>query len=528
MKDMACIWLPGIVACVARFLSPNEIACSLRLIDKATSQQFAGFKSVSLSRPSPVHAFKRRWGAPEAFRALTLEQRLKLLNLTAASGSVANLEVALGGVGLLLAIRSEPLEAAAIAAQLEACMLLRERGCPWGSSLASAAKAGHRHVCEWMLASGCPLTADAVYDTAHGGHEGLMLWLRGISHVDNDINIVAEELFYAAAHGLGLAALQRLHQQLLSEQQQQRPGGGEAQQHPALDQGQALAAAAGSPTPDWQAKVAWLEAQQYPPTHQVCVEAAGRGPGGDAVGRLQWLHGRGYPMVEAAVNIAASKGDSASLQFLLEQAGVQPGNFAWLLAASDGHLAILQYLHGRGVAIYAVEVVRSAASGGHLHVVAWAVETLGVTPDNAGGLLDEAAESGSIELMAWLRDRGWAWASLTVRKAAECGCEEAMEWLVERGCPLPMNGVPYLEAASQCDVAMVRCLQRLGCPWGPNLLGRCVQNLVDVHMLQCLVELGCPVDWELTLKSAERSRPGEYRTAVRAWIEQEQQRRSGG
>ncbi|GLC39397.1 hypothetical protein PLESTM_000892400 [Pleodorina starrii] len=116
--DGSSIWLPGIVACIAHHLPANEVASTLRLIDKATSDQFATHKTLRLSLPSPIHVFRERWGRLGAFRALSHKQRLQLLCLTAASGSVANLEVALANAGLDL--RRELLEAAAAAGQLAA------------------------------------------------------------------------------------------------------------------------------------------------------------------------------------------------------------------------------------------------------------------------------------------------------------------------------------------------------------------------------------------------------------------------
>ncbi|GLC77372.1 hypothetical protein PLESTF_001926400 [Pleodorina starrii] len=48
---------------------------------------------------------------------------------------------------------------------------------------------------------------------------------------------------------------------------------------------------------------------------------------------------------------------------------------------------------------------------------------------------------------------------------AKSGCKEVLEWLVERGCPFPLDGGAYLKAAFNGDLAMLRCLHRLGCPW---------------------------------------------------------------
>ncbi|GLC46804.1 hypothetical protein PLESTB_001801400 [Pleodorina starrii] len=529
--DGSRIWLPGIVACIARHLPANEVASTLRLIDKATSDQFATHKTLRLSIPSPIHVFRERWGRPGAFRALSRNQRLQLLCLTAASGSVANLEVALANAGLDL--RCELLVAAAAAGQLDMCKVLRARGSLWGESLSAAAKAGHRHVCEWMLASGCPVKWHVVCSAARSGREDLMLWLlTELQGLPND----GRSLLMAAAECLSLAALQRLWQQLMAG----RHGSNLQQQLEQLnegDRGAIVEAAAGSTTPDWQAKVEWLEGLGYPRMARACESAVRAGNGDATVARLQWLHGRGYPLETAVADTAVRVGNLAALRFLVEQAGVRPTGHPFrgysMIAAGRGHLAVLQYLHASGLPLDARSVAEQAALMGHLPVVVWAVETLGVAPaDGAASLLYRAAITGNLELMTWLHVRGWALGPAAISNGASSGCEEALEWLVERGCPFPLDGRAYFMTAFNGDLAMLRCLHRLGCPWGPpgELLADCIRSVVSVAVLQCLLDLGCPeMDWDAAVKLVEGREPREERHAVLlAWLGEQQRRRSPG
>ncbi|GLC49986.1 hypothetical protein PLESTB_000330000 [Pleodorina starrii] len=537
--DGSIIWLPGIVSCIAHHLPANEVASTLRLIDKTTSQQFAHHKTLRLSLPSPIHVFRERWGRPGAFRAMSHKQRLQLLCLTAASGSIANLEVALANAGLDL--RCELLEAAAAAGQLDMCKVLHARGCPWGDSLSAAAKAGHRRVCEWMLASGCPLYEDVVWSAAGGGREDLMQWLLTelLGRPNYVVYVHCWSLLAAAAGYLSLAALQRLWQQLMSGHH-----GSELQQH--LDQlkqalrGAILAAAAGSTTPDWQAKVEWLEGLGYPRMASACTSALRAGDGDAVVARLQWLRGRGYPLDAGVADDAVDLGNVAALRFLVEQAGVRPFGEPFrgcsMNSARRGHLAVLQYLHASGLPINTRIVAEEAARAGHLPIVSWAVEGLGVAPadDGADSLLDCAAESGNLELMTWLYVRGWALGPTAITNGAKSGCEEALEWLVERGCPFPLDGGAYLGAARNGDLAMLRCLGRLGCPWGPpgKLLADCIRFEVSVAVLQCLLDLDCPEpDWDAAVKVVEDWRqldPWERHAALLAWLGEQRQRRSPG
>ena len=278
----AQVWSPDIVENVVRFLCPNEVACTIRLVDKATSLQFGHYTTVRLSDPSPHVAFKNRWGVPGAMRSLTLRQRQQIVCLTAASGSLPNLEVAFERAGYVLTVSTtddaltDVLAAAAAAERLEVCQWLRQRDCPWGNSLAAAAQAGHKVVCKWLLDNGCPWDDEAIYAAARGGHVGLMEWLmeRKPGHV------CSSSLLTAVAEGCDLATLKQLHSKLCRGR-----GGGD------FDDCAIMVGAAGSPTADWQAKFEWLDKMDYESSVEICSEAASQP---DAVDRLRWLRQRGY------------------------------------------------------------------------------------------------------------------------------------------------------------------------------------------------------------------------------------------
>ncbi|KXZ51937.1 hypothetical protein GPECTOR_11g62 [Gonium pectorale] len=113
-------------------------------------------------------------------------------------------------------------------------------------------------------------------------------------------------------------------------------------------------------------------------------------------------------------------------------------------------------------------------------------------------LLTDAAVSGSVELLAWLRERGCGWRAEAFDSAADSGCEAALEWLAEEGCPMPETGHPNTAAAcTNGDLATARCLRRLGVPWGRSV-GRpsaeAAARDAPLRMLRWLLEEGCPVD----------------------------------
>ncbi|KXZ47937.1 hypothetical protein GPECTOR_31g299 [Gonium pectorale] len=488
------VWIPDLVERIARHLPPNELPCTLRLVDKATAALFSGphHTTVRLSQPVPHHAFAQAWGQPSAAQPLTLAQRQQLLCLTAATGVTPNLELLLS-VAVYLLTTAHPMEAAASAGQLATCLRLRQAGCPWDRALVAAAGAGHLATCEGLLAAGCPWSGAAVTAAVRGGHTGLLVPLLqagpGPSHHDHPGDEALGERLVALARGCDLPALQRYHQAWLHAAQPGEPTAQPAQYpiRPSLApwryQKQLIPAAAGSPTPDWQAKVEWLEGLGYPKTAFACHAAAGCT---DAAARLAWLRGRGYPVDGGTAVRVCAAGDVAALRYLLAE-GVRPTEEAATEAAAGGHLAALQALHAAGCPVSPLQVACAAAKGGHLAAVAWAVVTYGAA--------------------ATLDDRVFA-------RAGRFGSAQ---------------GEAYVRAARNGDLQTLACLRRLGCPWGPvgAVFGRCLDARCPLAALRWLAAEGCPLDWRV---AAERARArydgcGREGEELVAWVDWERDQR---
>ncbi|KXZ45383.1 hypothetical protein GPECTOR_55g289 [Gonium pectorale] len=500
---------PELTAKIVSCLDPNDVPF-FRLVNKAAAAQFSGpqHTTIRLSEPVAPHAFAAHWLAPGAARGLTQNRRWQLLCLTAASGVVANLEMAVRAAGCLPTYKV--FVAAASTGKLEPCQWLWDHGCPTkdlycesSGLLAAAAGGGHRHVCEWLLTLDLAWSSGGAAEAARGGHVGLMEWLQ---QVRPQLNVHTtspawekRKLVEGAADGCDLATLQ------------QQWGDGDLLDERAKEE--ALVAAAGSPTPDWAAKVEWLEAQG-------CLKdlgaAAAAAVCSDAASRLAWLQGRGYPLGTGTVCTAAEVGNLAAVQYLLEEAGVEEdGSYpetATFIAAREGHLEVLQALHSADWCFDAEDMVLEAAENGHLHVLAWLVELEGEEWLGSGSdLLTAAARSGNMELLTWLVERGCdGWSDDATTSAAASGCEEALEWLVARGCPMKDDGSPYTMPCRDGDLAMARLLRRMGAPWGPA--GSVVMEtalVAPVPMLRWLLEEGCPVgDYEAALAKAGQRASG--------------------
>ncbi|GFR45604.1 hypothetical protein Agub_g7001 [Astrephomene gubernaculifera] len=513
-KPSSRIWPrlpPELAEHVVKFLPSHEIACTVRLVNKAAAAQFRGTQHVivRLSKPVPFHALAWYLNRPGAMHRLTFSEKRRLLCLIACSGDPRNLALAASYTQCV--VGAEVLESAAAAGQLAVCHSLRSAGCPWGSALASAAEAGQLEACRWLLANGCPWSKAAVHAAARKGHRAIAAWLQQ-QRPEGSRPTTLEATVAAMLHGCSL--------QVFLEERAVREGRVAAALSDASVARLVLGAAAGSPTADWRAKIAWLEGLGVPKSSDACREAAACP---DALDRLHWLRQRRYAAAADAAAVAAKLGRTDVLEYLLGE-GVVPDVWAARWAAEGGHVAVLTLLQSCGCPVRDSMVLYAAARTGQMAALQW------LLPGDESGsayLFYCAAQSGSVELLAWLRDRGCPRDATAFQGAAQAGCEEALEWLVEQGCPMQVDGTAYLAAARNVDMATLRYLRRLGCPWGPPgwLFTSCVQERCCLHVLFWLLLEGCPVDWEAAVAAARRlvqAGGGE----VHAWlVEQQRQQR---
>ncbi|KAG2427903.1 hypothetical protein HYH02_014505 [Chlamydomonas schloesseri] len=270
-------------------------------------------------QPWPAAAFAAHWGRPEPWRALPLPRRLKLLRLAASSGDGASLDAALARSGVSLLHEAAAAAAAAGCVPALAALLQRAAGSVAPTLLYVACANGQLQALEWLKAHGfiVPALRHPVYlnhaaqEACHGGHLHVLDWLQrelgydpardytalaACAARDGHVQLLDELWARAAAAGwatqdlspaalvpevaLGcpLPVLQRYCRQelgavaaalatLVVSEQEQQQGQEQVQQqvqrHLTLLLSddlkvEALARAAGSPTPDWQQKLGWL------------------------------------------------------------------------------------------------------------------------------------------------------------------------------------------------------------------------------------------------------------------------------
>ncbi|KAG2452895.1 hypothetical protein HYH02_002239 [Chlamydomonas schloesseri] len=542
-------------------LPPNEVACTARLVCHAAARQLQPSTVVTLSQWVPPNEFARHWGRAGATLALSLRQRRRLVALVAASGEAANLRVAAAAAGCLLT--SEVAAAAAAAGQVDCCALLLGElgyrpffslfemaagagalglglGPPYSASfrewdrelrnrlaadpLCAAAFAGNERMCRWLMRNGVEWHESAVLAAGRGGHAPLMELLEGLrpssaagatSHfarVARSLQVPPAaawrvEMLAAAAAGCDVRTLRYLQAKW---QRIQRFTDA---------YGRVTAAAAASPTPDWQAKLDLLIGLGYKRSVDAAAAAAARP---DAAARLAFLSARGFPSDDGAcLRVAAGVGNEALVRQLLAS-GVPVSEEAVAAAAREGQLRCLQTLllaaprSGGSAAAARVtqDALEAAAVRGHVAVVEW---VLAAAPPHVlqapavllgRNLLAAASMSGSLEMVGWLRAWGAGWSPAQWLLAARAGNCAVLSWMLAEGYPLQTDGNAYLFAAWNGDMHTVRHLRALGASWGDFCrVCPCVAAFRNpLRLVAGLVEAGCPLTWVDRLVFAWRMR----------------------
>ncbi|KAG2427482.1 hypothetical protein HXX76_012415 [Chlamydomonas incerta] len=394
----------GLIERIASFARQNEIALTLRLVNKAAAELLSSqeHKRVHASQPLPAHAYSSL--PAETIQLLRFEQRRQLVCDAARSGSLQAVDGALAAMDLrpegwlFMAAAGAPGLGPGLALAL--CRLLAARGWPMESApasphappgtLAAAAAAGNADVCEWLLAEGlCDWASKAVYAAAEGGHVSLVQRLLSLCPEQQKPSLYLGNFLIAAARGYELVALERLWDDWLGQrrEQQQRQQQQEGQQEEVHDAGLAagsmlgsdfmerrpdgfrcnfyasdirlvLAAAAGSPTPCWLGKLDALLWRYYGAAGAARLAAdrdalprvllaAMSAPDGLSRVRLLWEQRR-WRQVETRglkdmVAAAAAHGDAAAVRYLYEQPGAELQS---VVARAGYDLVALAATHG--------------------------------------------------------------------------------------------------------------------------------------------------------------------------------------
>ncbi|GLC74669.1 hypothetical protein PLESTF_001543000 [Pleodorina starrii] len=515
----------GVALRVASMLPPNEVACSLRVLNKAAKELYSApeHRTVRLSRPVPTDAFLRRWGSPGAMRNLSYQQRESFLVLiTKSGGSVANLRLAIKATGLCSFSSLDIFEAAATSGRLEVCRLVwQELACQLGTDKRDKAamdaasfawrSAGKVEVCTWLheeygtpfpgggvsvkeplrvnaIAEGFTMNPLAtIVNAARAGKTQLVTQLLDDEQICTNVPVEWwNDVLPAAAAGCDLHGLQVLYRRAVVNSSTTGNSGGDGVRMFPHMCSWTLVEAINSPTPDWQAKAEWLlslpgfssdwgknkyfiEVQRPDQRNSNIAEM---------LARLNWLRDKGF-IAQRQYNVellgllhnAAERGDLPGLELLLGTGA--NASMAVMSAVNNGHwkAVLLLQSHGCEVAagMVATLLCRMDPDVGAMEEL---LRRLGRTMVLGHDAVLAAAKSCSIPLLAWMHDHGCKFDEQVFLAAVQGGCEETLEWMAERGCDMGSHGSAYVTCAWRGDMLILKCLRRLGCPFGPDTFAK--------------------------------------------------------
>ena len=155
---------------------------------------------------------------------------------------------------------------------------------------------------------------------------------------------------------------------------------------------------------------------------------------------LVYLRGEGCPWNHNTTSAAADKGHLEVLKWLVSE-DCQCLSSTWLRAAENGHLHVLKYLRSIGCP-WNSYVTSYAAYGGHIDVLEWLLENDMLSHEPL--FFADAALTGRLEVVKWMRSHGCHWSSSAYTYAASNNHLHVLNWLKMEGCPLDSDS--YREA----------------------------------------------------------------------------------
>ena len=89
-------------------------------------------------------------------------------------------------------------------------------------------------------------------------------------------------------------------------------------------------------------------------------------------------------------------------------------------------------------------------------------------------LLQEAAKTGQLEVVKWLRANGWPWNTTTCSWVEEGGHLEVLQWARANGCP--WNEWRCSSAAQGGHLEVLQWARANGCPWDERTCAEATSN----------------------------------------------------
>lgn len=298
-------------------------------------------------------------------------------------------------------LTSDVFEMFSFKGNIEAMTYLMRSGCPYGRSMEFAAKSNNLTTLRWLRDNGAALDAASFSVACLSGNLGVIMWF------ERNEGMWDERAMEFAARSGNLEA------------------------------------------------VKLLEEIGFQMTAAATQAAAGL----ESMEILVWLINNGCPWGKSVCAQATKDGRLNNLIWAREQ-GAEWGPEVCGIAAKEGHFEILKWAVENGCS-WDSTTFRGAAEGGHLDIITWAMER-GCPADNDPLICASAASGGNLEILKFLRDKGFQWDSFTVLYGAKRGHFDVIEYCLKERCPASSWAVHA--AVSEHRFQMVKFLVAKGVP----------------------------------------------------------------
>ncbi len=417
---------------------------------------------------------------------------------------------------------------AAEAGNLPLLQSLCAEGCPVNSVDVTAAKNGHLHVLQWLVASRHNIRYEMVCkEAAKRNDRRLLEWVeaRGVNFDDPRLN---DSACAGAAAGGHLDLLQWLKAKIPGQSYDSDSCLGECSLaaqggHLSVLQwfeergvnftemyGLCYAAAQGGHLEvlkwlrtkgcpwEWSTFSMIMETGQFEMIQWACANDCPRLLGGSNsfpyrdgvkygnVALLQWAFDKNWPLDtggdlrEELCELAAQRGNLPVLQWLRSHDSEWGQTCRY--AAERGHLEVLKWAHFAGAPLDYVHIsYYPALIGGHRDVLAW-LGSIGCSLEKA---VSGAAMSGDTDLLDWLKDKRIPFNDDAFSHAGMGGHKSVLNWMRDRG--LAWTPKVFAGAALTGNVAFMEWLRANGCPWDKSAYVFATPAVKEI-----LRSMGCP------------------------------------
>lgn len=237
---------------------------------------------------------------------------------------------------------------------------------------------------------------------------------------------------------------------------------------------------------------------------------------------LKWAMANGCKTTLRNILVQASSGGRVEvLEWVFPQVDLTRGRkntFPITMAASEGHVEALNWLHGKGIHGDAKSCAEAAMNGhlealkwlrevdkcpwdkatttaaaeyGHLHVLRWCVAEGCPMEGNAYKV---AADRGHVDVLTFLKEEAglpWDPSLCGYNYPIRTGQFGVVQWMRANGCP--WGTAECADAALYDQLEILQWLRANGCPWDSHT---CVQAVRKPEVLTWAIENGCPCNSE--------------------------------